>query len=61
MLTIKGKWLETIVHMLESTFLNLPCPKQVEFFISIQIHGKYTNFTPRGESSLHGEDLIVVP
>jgi hypothetical protein len=46
-----------IVYISQSTL-----SKTSDFFlISIQIHGKYTNFTPRGESSLHGKDLIVVP
>jgi hypothetical protein len=29
LLTIEGKWLESIVHMTESKFLDIPCPKQV--------------------------------
>jgi hypothetical protein len=41
LLTIEGKWFETIVHMTESEFLDLPCPKQVQLFISIRIHGKF--------------------
>jgi hypothetical protein len=41
LLTIEGKWLEAIVHMTKSKFLDLPCPKQVQFFISIYIHGKF--------------------
>jgi hypothetical protein len=41
LLTIEGKWLETIVHMMKSKFLDLLCPKQVQFFISIRIHGKF--------------------
>jgi hypothetical protein len=40
-LIIENKWLEAIVHMTESEFLDLPCPKQVQFFISIHIHGKF--------------------
>jgi len=46
--TIKGKCLETIVHMKEFEFLNLPRPKQVQLLISICIHGKFclsTTFT----------------
>jgi hypothetical protein len=27
LLTIEGKWLEAIVHMTESKFLDIPCPK----------------------------------
>jgi hypothetical protein len=42
LLTIKGKWLETIVHMIESKFLDLLCPKQVQFLISICIHGNFS-------------------
>ncbi len=41
LLTIEGKWLETIVHMTESEFLDLPCPQQVQLFISIHIRGKF--------------------
>jgi hypothetical protein len=40
LLTIKGKWLKAIVHVIEFEFLDLPCPKQVQFLISIHIHGK---------------------
>jgi hypothetical protein len=36
--TIEGKWLETIMHMIEFEFLNLHYPKQIQFFISIWIH-----------------------
>ncbi len=35
LLTIKGKWLEAIVHMTKSEFLDLLDPKQVQLFISI--------------------------
>jgi hypothetical protein len=41
LLTIKGKWLKAIVHMIESKFLNFPHPKQVQFLISIHIQGKF--------------------
>jgi len=41
LLTIKGKWLEAIVHMTKSEFLDLPHPKQVQLLISIWIHGKF--------------------
>jgi hypothetical protein len=41
LLTIEGKWLEVIVHMTKSKFLDLPLPKQVQLFISICIHGKF--------------------
>jgi hypothetical protein len=40
LLTIEGKWLEAIVHMTKSKFLDLPHPKQIQLFISIHIHGK---------------------
>jgi hypothetical protein len=39
LLTIKGKWFEAIMHMIESKFLNLPCLKQVQLFI--RIHNKF--------------------
>jgi hypothetical protein len=39
--TIKGKWLETIVHITKFAFLNLSHFKQVQFFISIWICGKF--------------------
>jgi hypothetical protein len=41
LLTIEGKWLEAIVHMTESKFLDLLCSKQVQLLISICIHGKF--------------------
>jgi hypothetical protein len=41
LLTIEGKWLEAIVHMIESEFLDLPSPKQVQLLISIHIYGKF--------------------
>jgi hypothetical protein len=41
LLTIKGKWLETIMHMTESKFLDLLHAKQVQLLISIRIHGKF--------------------
>jgi hypothetical protein len=42
LLTIEGKWFEAIVHMMtKSKFLYLFHPKQVQLFISIDIHGKY--------------------
>jgi hypothetical protein len=41
LLTIKGKWFEAIVHMIEFEFLELPCPKQVQLAISICIQGKF--------------------
>jgi len=40
LLTIKGKWLEAIVHMTEFEFLDLPHPKQVQHLNSIRIYGK---------------------
>jgi len=48
LLTIKCKWLEAIVHMTESQFLDLPRPKQVQLFISIRIHGKFCLSTTSG-------------
>ncbi len=41
LLTIEGKWLQAIVHIIESEFLDLPCTKQVQLLISIHIHGKF--------------------
>jgi hypothetical protein len=41
LLIIEGKWLEAIVHMTKFEFLDLPHPKQVQFLISICIHGKF--------------------
>jgi hypothetical protein len=39
LLTIEGKWLEAIVHMTKSKFLDLPHPKKVKLFISICYQG----------------------
>jgi hypothetical protein len=41
LLTIEGKWLEAIMHMIEFKFLDFPSPKQVQFFISIHIYSKF--------------------
>ncbi len=41
LLTIEGKWLEAIMHMTASKFLDLLCPKQIQLFILIRIHGKF--------------------
>ncbi len=41
LLTIEGKWFETIVHITKVEFLDFPYPKQVQFLISIHIHGKF--------------------
>jgi len=41
LLTIEGKWLETIVHMIEFTFLVSLRQKQVQLLISIWICGKF--------------------
>jgi hypothetical protein len=38
LLTIEGKWLEVIVHMIESEFMDLLHPKQVQLLISIIHH-----------------------
>jgi hypothetical protein len=40
-LIIEGKWLEAIVYMTKSEFLDLPRPKQVQLLISIRIHDKF--------------------
>jgi hypothetical protein len=41
LLTIESKWLEAIVHMTISKFLDLLRPKQVQLLISICIHDKF--------------------
>jgi hypothetical protein len=73
-LTIEGKWIEAIMHMKKSEFLDLLCLKQVQLFISIQIHGKFSlpttlalvgfqkniqQFIPQVETNLKGEGLIT--
>jgi hypothetical protein len=45
LLTIEGKWLETIVHMIESKILDLPHLELVQFLISIHIHGNFQLLT----------------
>ncbi len=74
LLTIEGKWPETIVHMAKFEFLDLSCPKQVQLLISICIHGKFQlsttyalvdfqediqQFIPQMETSLKGECLVT--
>jgi len=73
-LTIEGKWLEAIVHMTKSKFLDLPHPKYVQLLISICIHGNFwlsptfaligfqediKKFIPQVETSLKCEGLIA--
>jgi hypothetical protein len=41
LLTIEGKWLEVVVHMIEFEFLNLTRPKQIQFLVSIHVYGKF--------------------
>jgi hypothetical protein len=41
LLTIEGKWIEAIVHMMEYELLDLPHPKQVQLPILIRIHAKF--------------------
>ncbi len=41
LLIIEGKWLETIVYMTKSEFLDLLRPKQVQDLISIHLHDKF--------------------
>jgi hypothetical protein len=75
LLTIEAKWLKAIVHMTKSKFLNLLHPKQVQFFISINIHGKIClsptfaligfqkniqQFIPQVKINLKGEGLIAL-
>jgi hypothetical protein len=74
LLTIEGKWLETIVHMTKSEFLNLPHPNQVQLLISIHIQGKFwfsttfalvgfqediQQFIPQAKTSLKGKGLVA--
>jgi len=74
LLTIEGKWPETIVHMAKFEFLDLSCPEQVQLLISICIHGKFQlsttyalvdfqediqQFIPQMETSLKGECLVT--
>ncbi len=39
-LTIEGKWIKGVVHMLETNFLILPHPKEVQLFIKKKLLGK---------------------
>jgi hypothetical protein len=41
LLTIEGEWLEAIMYMTKLEFLDLPHLKQIQFIISIHIHGKF--------------------
>jgi hypothetical protein len=41
LLTIEGKWLEVVVHMIEFEFLNLTHPKKIQFLVSIHVCGKF--------------------
>jgi hypothetical protein len=74
LLIIEGKWLATIMHMIEFKFLDLPCPKQVQFLISIHIYGKFRllitstlvgfqediqQFIPQAKISLKGEAFVA--
>jgi len=74
LLTIEGKWLEAIVHMIKSYFLNLLRPKQVQLLISFHIHDKFClsttstfvgfqeniqQFIPKAETSLKGKAFIA--
>ncbi len=74
LLTIEGKSLEVIVHMIESEFLDLPHPIQVQLLISICIHGKFQfspistfvdfqediqQFISQAKISLKGKSLVV--
>jgi hypothetical protein len=45
LLTINSKWFEIIVHLKKIEFLNLLRPKQIQLFISIHIHGKFSLLT----------------
>jgi hypothetical protein len=75
LLTIEGKWLETIVHMIESKILDLPHLELVQFLISIHIHGNFQLLTtstlvgfqknirqciPQVEISLKAKGLITL-
>ncbi len=74
LLTIEGKWLETIMHMKKLEFLDFPCLKQVQLLISIRIHIKFClsttstlagfqeniqQFIPQVETSLKGKALFT--
>jgi hypothetical protein len=74
LLTIESKWLKVIVHMKKIEFLDLLCPKQIQFFISIRIHAKFQllttlalvgfqeniqQFIPQMETNLKGKGLIT--
>jgi len=74
LLTIEDKWLETIMHMAKSEFLDLLCPEQFQLFISTCIHGKFQllsmlafirfqkdiqQFIPQGETSLKCKSLVA--
>jgi hypothetical protein len=74
LLIIEGKWLETIVDITKSEFLDLLRPKQVQFLISIHIYGKFRlsttstlvgfqediqEFIPQVEISLKGEAFVA--
>jgi hypothetical protein len=74
LLTIECKWLEAIVHMTKSEFLDLLHPKQVPFIILIRNHDKFRipstsavvgfqediqQFIPQGETNLEREGLVV--
>jgi hypothetical protein len=41
LLIIEGKWLEVIVYLTKSKFLDLPHPKQIQLLILIHIHDKF--------------------
>jgi hypothetical protein len=45
LLTIKSKWLKTIVHITKSKFLYVAHRKQVQFFIAIHIYDKFRLLT----------------
>jgi hypothetical protein len=74
LLIIDGKWLEAIVHMRKPQFLDLFRPKQVQFLISIHIHGKFQlstifaligfqediqQFIPQAKTNLKGKGLVA--
>jgi hypothetical protein len=60
LLTIEGKWLEAIVHMIEFDFLNFIHQKQVQLLILICVCGKF-QFSPTSTLVAFQEDIKIYP
>jgi hypothetical protein len=73
LLPIEGEWLEAIMHMTKSKFLDLLCPKQIQLIL-IRIHGKFwlsptfspvgfqeeiQQFIPQGETNWKCKGLVT--